>query len=63
MVKTKKNNHDISYDQQIKHLFILDTKNMKQEIGDEKKPETLDELNVENYSHILYPIEFAIASH
>lgn len=63
MVKNRKNNSNDSYDQQIEHLFVFETKSKKQEMDNEKKPETLDELEIENYSHILYPIEFAIASH
>jgi hypothetical protein len=66
MVKNKKNNNNDSYDEQIEHLFMSKTKassNRKQGMENEKKPKILDELEVENYSHILYPIEFAIASH
>ncbi|MHB8545706.1 MAG: hypothetical protein ACYDAJ_02955 [Nitrosotalea sp.] len=66
MVKNKKNNNNDSYDEQIEHLFLSETKassNRKQGMENEKKPKILDELEVENYSHILYPIEFAIASH
>lgn len=61
MIKNSKNNNDDSYDQQIEHLFTFEAKSKKTE--NEKKPETLDELEIENYYHILYSIEFAIALH
>lgn len=66
MVKNRKNNNNDSYDEQIEHLFISETKavsNRKQGMENKKKSKIRDELEVENYSHILYPIEFAIALH
>ncbi|MDE1840731.1 MAG: hypothetical protein KGI09_02505 [Thaumarchaeota archaeon] len=39
------------------------TSNRKQGIKNEKKQKILGRFDVENYSHILYPIEFAIASY
>lgn len=65
MVKNRKNNNNDSYDEQIEHLFMSGTKavsNRKQGMENEKS-KIRDELEVENYSHILHPIEFAIASH
>ncbi len=52
------------FDEEIERLFVVETKEAskrKQEQGNEE-PKTLNEQEVENYSHILYPIEFAIAS-
>jgi len=61
MIKNSKNNNDDSYHQQIEHLFTFETKSKKTE--NEKKPETLDESEIENYAHIPYSIKFATALH
>ncbi|GEM_PF-4920331 len=50
-------------DGKLERLFVVETKKAskrKQEQG-KKRPKTLNELEVENYSHILYSIEYAMA--